>query len=224
MCIKRLLEAALDSVVQEDQAQLEETVQKAWTAILDQRAAYLCKTNQFNEAMKYADKLIRLNPTSSEGYRRKADIYYARLQYRHVPYLYRTCMALSLNGEEKSTIIARISEAQLRQRSKADPFHILPLEVLETVFRFLEVQDRLSCLMVCQRWRNCLLQLSSLWDDLTLDLSHVRKPDYASFDLPYLGPRLRRLQLTHHPIILDHAFPMLAHHCCSNITSLGRHD
>lgn len=221
MCIKRLLETALDSLAQGDQAKLEDTVQRAWTAILDQRAAHLCKSNQFNEAMQYANKLIRLNPASVEGYRRKADIYYARLQYKRVPFLYRTCLALSLNDEDKPAVIARITEAQFRQRSKVDPFRVLPLEVLETVFRFLEVQDRLRCLTVCSQWRNCLLK-SSLWDDLTLDLTHLRTPGYVSSTLPYLGPRLRRLHLTHHPVILDHAFPMLAHHRCANIESLGR--
>ncbi|ORY90464.1 hypothetical protein BCR43DRAFT_499349 [Syncephalastrum racemosum] len=93
----------------------------------------------------------------------------------------------------------------------ADPFLILPPELMQLVFSDLS-EERLEGLRVSRTWRNTLLSLP-LWD--TLLLKTCQGSDEA-FNLPYLRSELRHLELTLDSSV-EYALDLLLRHNCTQV-------
>jgi F-box domain len=200
-------------------------------SILDLRAEVEVRQKNYAPAYKDARMMAKLDPTDPRGFLRcgqlctlKHDLAAAQLWYRrglanvpetHESYHQISSMSLKLNSKLS---LKTTSECATRQSKPADPFTVLPMDLIHMVIDHLEFRVATSCLRVSRTWRNILLATHSTWKSLdfqgpnlvvlrhlkacirrlpkppaTIGLDRLNKPA-----IEHLQPYLRRWRATEH--------------------------
>ncbi|ORY97451.1 hypothetical protein BCR43DRAFT_562916 [Syncephalastrum racemosum] len=223
--IKSLLCNALDAIAQHNDLDTAEAqLRLALTAVLDLKAQRALQSNRHDHALAHANALIALFPSSPEGYYRKGDVLFEKLDYKQACRLYTTCLHLcQARKRDVAPLQSRLEDARKRLNRKVDPWLRLPNELIESVFAYCP-GARFTCLAVCKAWRHKLLNVGMLWQNLSLTLqSSTSRAAPASTSCKYLGRSLRHLTIQTDRTLCS-ALTFLLNNKCTHIERLTIND
>ncbi len=137
-------------------------------AILDLRVEARIKLRDYDAAVKDARTMVRHERTDPRGYLRcgqlhalKNDLVGALVWYqqglKNVPHTnedYPRLESMSLRTTGKSA---------MWHNKFRDPLDVLPMDLIQILFSYLEIWEATSCLRVSRTWRNTLLAIHSIW-------------------------------------------------------------
>ncbi|KAI8150375.1 hypothetical protein BJV82DRAFT_18630 [Fennellomyces sp. T-0311] len=87
----------------------------------------------------------------------------------------------------------------------------LPYDIMESVWLYLPMVDRLKCTQVCQLWRSQLLGSTVMWSEISGNISHCLKPYKIN------GSDIHQVDLERDPDGID----FLLNLKCSNLQSIS---
>jgi F-box-like len=151
-------------------------------SILDLRVEVEIRRRNFPPAVKDAHNMVKLDRTDPRGYLRcgqlstlEQDLAGAQKWYQrglsNVPKThdsYDKLASMSLKTTSKLSLKTTTTRATIQKNKSADPFSVLPMELIQMVLKHLEYREATSCLRVSRSWRSTLLATHSIWK--TLDL------------------------------------------------------
>ncbi|OJD17636.1 hypothetical protein AJ78_02286 [Emergomyces pasteurianus Ep9510] len=153
------------------------------------RAATYCKLRALSSGLQDGRRMIKENKMDSRGYLRTAKILQLMEKHDNAIQTYQYALRvlpLSSPGRQQIKNFATKLEKRLK-KCFADPFALLPLELVSMVLEYLDLKSLLSAVRVSKHWNMLLNSLPKLWTHL--DLSKAKR---KSVSLKSIQAFLRR--------------------------------
>lgn len=147
-------------------------------SILDLRIEARLGLKDFDGAVKDARTMVRHDRTDARGYLRCGQLGRLKGDFAGAQRWYQQALKNVPQNHEGYHNLASLSAKSIDKsaapQSKCrDPLTILPLEVIQMVYQYLDLQEATTCLRVSRLWRNNLLATHSIWK--TFDLTGTKK-------------------------------------------------
>ncbi|KKZ67736.1 hypothetical protein EMCG_06603 [[Emmonsia] crescens] len=144
--------------------------------ILDNRAATHCKLRALNSGLQDGRRMIKENRMDSRGYLRTAKILQLMDKYDSSLQTYQYALRVlppNSAGRQQIKELATKLDKRLKGPKLADPFTVLPLELVSMILYYLDLKSLLSAVRVSKHWNMVLNSLPKLWTHL--DLSKAKR-------------------------------------------------
>ncbi|OAX84036.1 hypothetical protein ACJ72_01595 [Emergomyces africanus] len=148
---------------------------KSLIRILDNRAATHCKLRALSSGLLDGRRMIKENKRDCRGYLRTAKILQLMDKHESAMQTYQYALRVlpaSNPGHQQIKELAAKLEKRLK-KFFADPFALLPLELVSMVLEYLDLKSLLSAVRVSKHWNMVLNSLPKLWTHL--DLSKAKR-------------------------------------------------
>lgn len=187
------IQDALDASEDADFYEVERCLRQATQTVLQLRIEDHCKAKHYELALKDAQSLVALSPSSPDGYIWAGKIWSEALYFSKAAETYSA--ALKAVEKPEAQFGPLYKEAVAKRDRKMDPLSYLPGELIIRIFGYL-ADMRMTCTYVSKTWRRLLLALP-LWKHLMVGLTHQRASGYWQRGLEsYLQPHLEELTLS----------------------------
>ena len=137
--------------------------------VLDQRVATLIKLRKYEDALKDATRMIKIDKTVSSGYLRAGQILRKLEQDKKALQIYE----LGLLSVTDPAAIAMLRKQSTEVKKDIVPdkakdwlMTVLPYEILEMILGMLEFWEMVHLLRVCRTWKRVLTGMPRLWRNL----------------------------------------------------------
>jgi tetratricopeptide (TPR) repeat protein len=144
--------------------------------VLDFRLEALLRLEQYDEALKDARTIVRLDRTSPRGYLRCGQLHGLKTEYKMAQkWCEQGLKNISINDGLYARLQSMLSKtvSKLREEARRDPFLTLPMEILHMLWDYLDFRQSTRCLRVSKTWRNTLHSMPGVWK--TLDVTGATK-------------------------------------------------
>ncbi|KAI8137031.1 hypothetical protein BJV82DRAFT_366785 [Fennellomyces sp. T-0311] len=136
-------------------------------SILDRVASAYGKDQNFNDGQHVAKLMIKLLPTSPAGYLRSGILFLMDGKTVKASKIYEKGIATVPFAYRYSLINCK--NHVLQQLNHNNPFFFhFPWSIISLIFQFLDTRDLVKCMEVSVRWREVILQLQEVWQELTI--------------------------------------------------------
>ncbi|CAD6500958.1 BgTH12-06659 [Blumeria graminis f. sp. triticale] len=149
-----------------------------YLSALDGRAASYERLNKLDHAINDGRTMIKIMPRASMGYLRTGKILRLKGLTHLAMKIYERGLSKVPIGKDKGKITLKSMynklKLQITCQNSNDPLRVLPLEIVEIVFKLLNMCERVTCLLVSKDWKNLLESMRYLWT--TIDTRYARRP------------------------------------------------
>lgn len=192
-------------------------MENATVGALELSVMQLIRLFKYDEAIQSCKRHQATHPSSPAGYVWEGMVREAQCDYKRAADAFRT----GVEATKDLVLAERLAAATARCDAKLDPLRHLPAQALERVFSYVPEQ-RWTALEVSRHWRTTVATLSTLWQELNINLAD--QPTFGFWEdgvMLVLHRDLSRLQLTTQTSP-SHVLSMLRRRNCSRLQTLGK--
>ena len=173
--------------------------------VLEHRAYAFHKMNKYQDAIRDAQEMVSIAPSSTKSYLLLGKLYSALGKQEKAIDIYKAALlqknvATQDHNNNNNSIwmqqIAQEMNKAIQQNEKRiDPISRLPKELLYTIFTYLNQESKITCWNVSKKWRYSLTRASSAWSTLHIN-ENEQHIDYRLTDhVPDIATHVRHLIL-----------------------------
>lgn len=145
------------------------------------RSSYYSKLNDSESALVDAKQAVKANPKYSEGYIRLAEIYLHRKMYKTAKNVYGHALLNISSTDKNYTLIKNLKNTKERISVFRNNFmNFLPEEIKERIFSSLSISTCQELMAVSRSWRNYVINLSIMWENLDFVIDEINPNIVAS--------------------------------------------